>query len=269
MLPHVSWLIDTGRVVKTKDGVDVAIWEFAWQEDEEALSQWATHFRSHYCSDCDIDDLRSGTGLSRRDYLLQMKFPKSGTDLGRSVRSGDFAEILVADYLEFKLNYWVPRTKYSAKDVTDESKKGCDILGFHVVTLGGASPADCLAVFEAKAGLSGTRPKLRLQAAIGGSAEDLLRKAETLNALKQRLRERREFQQARVVERFQNPTDNPYKEVFGGAALISADSVDAAVVEEITVSSHPRKEDLSLVVFHGKDLWSLVNELYRRAADEA
>lgn len=41
--------------------------------------------RRHYCLDDEIDFLRSGTGLSREDYLSQMIFPDPKNGMGVAV----------------------------------------------------------------------------------------------------------------------------------------------------------------------------------------
>jgi len=108
---HLEWLINTGERIPTAEGKAVEVWEFRHQKDEEVLSQWAKHFRNHYCLEDQIDDLRSGTGYSRADYLREIKLPDEKAAPGPSIRAGDFGEILVADYVEYILDFWVPRTR--------------------------------------------------------------------------------------------------------------------------------------------------------------
>src|SRR6185437_4961816 len=127
---HINWLVDTGEVIVTSDGEKVKVFELQHKNDQIILSAWANHFRNHYCLDEEIDILRNGTPFSRSEYLKSIKFPDQSAKPGPSIRSGDFGEILVADYLEFSLGYWVPRTRYANKTIRNESVKGCDILGF-------------------------------------------------------------------------------------------------------------------------------------------
>ena len=169
--PHLRWLINTSRTLTTSDGKTIELWEFNHQEDDTILSDWARHFRNHYCEDSEIDSLRAGTGLCRSDYLTELVFPDCSHPPGPSIRAGDFCEILLADYLEFRLGYWVPRLKYNEKAARNESTKGADILGFKI-TDGEESPEDILATFEAKAKLTG-RPANRLQSAVTDSVKDL------------------------------------------------------------------------------------------------
>ncbi len=184
---HTKWLVDTGERLKTADGKDIEVWEFQHPNDEDVLSAWAKHFRNHYCFDSEIDYWRKGYKCSRAEYLNTIKFPDSKAAPGPSIRAGDFGEVLVADFLEYLLGYWVPRTRYGDKTIRNESTKGTDIIGFNIVKDGNASSKDKLAIFEAKTQFSGKKAKARLQDAVDGSAKDIARKAESLNAIKQRL----------------------------------------------------------------------------------
>ena len=125
---HTKWLVDTGERMKTADGKEVEVWEFHHKNDEAVLSAWAKHFRKHYCLDTEIDFLRGKR--PRSDYLTNIKFPCRTSKLGPGIRAGDFGEILVSDYLQWILGYWVPRIRWSSKVVRDESPKGSDVIGF-------------------------------------------------------------------------------------------------------------------------------------------
>jgi hypothetical protein len=267
--PHLAWLVDTGEKVNSKTGLPISIWELKHQPDEQVLSAWAAHFRDQYCPDSLIDALREGYGFSRGDYLNQIKFPDLTLSPGPSIRAGDFTEILVTDYLEFCLGYWIARTRFSDKTVRNESKKGCDVIGFKLVQAGGDPRLDALALFEAKAGLTGTGLCKRLQDAIDDSAKDPRRKAESLNAIKQRFLDQNRSEEAKIVTRFQNPVDRPYTEVQGAVALLSTDGLDKENLPALDASSHPAAANLSLLIIHGAQLMPLVHGLYKRAADEA
>lgn len=271
-LPHLAWLRKAGKALATSDGKAVDVWELVVDsKDEATLSAWAAHFREHYCLDSRIDELRSGTGLSRSAYLTQLVFPAANSKLGPGVRSGDFAEILLADILEDQRGFWVPRTRYADKGVRDESAKGTDVLGFKFVEEDFTpNPQDVLVVAESKAQMSGTKASPRLQAAIDDSAKDALRKSESLNAAKRRLLADRRRQEALAVERFQDPNDRPYKMQSGAAAMFCSEAFDAASVSSTTnCNKHPNAANLFLVVVHSKEFMKLVHALYERAANEA
>ena len=266
---HLKWLVDTGERLTTIDGKTIEVWEFQYEIDDEVLSAWAKHFRNHYCQDCEIDNLREGTGLSRSQYLNNIKFPDASTAPGPSIRAGDFGEILVADYLQYILGYWVPRTRYAEKTIRNESIKGCDILGFKIIMVGKESLEDTLAIFESKAQFTGSKSKPKLQEAVNSSVNDQVRKAESLNAIKQRLFDLHQIQDTIRIERFQNPEDRPYKEVSGAAALFSTQLFDEELVKKTDTNDHPNHNNLILLIIHGINMMDLVHKLYRRAADEA
>jgi len=203
---YLDWLIDTGDRLRSTDGKVVQVWELRHATNQDILSAWAGHLRNHYCRDSEIDYLRQGYGCSRADYLNAIKLPDAYAAPGPSIRAGDFCEVLVADYLEYVVGYWVPRTRYSEKAIRNESVKGCDTIGFRLLDEEGFSPDDMLAMFEAKTQFSGATAKPRLQDAVEGSAKDQVRKAESLNAIKQRLSDTRD---AGKVARFQNQEDRP------------------------------------------------------------
>ena len=133
---HVRWLIDTGEKLTLDNGKSVDVWVLRHVEDDDMLSAWAMHLRNHYCLDDEIDFYRRGLGLSRTDYLNNIKLPDSIKAPGPSIRAGDFSEILVSDYLQFILDYWVPRTRYGDKTVRNESTKGSDVIGFKIIDEG-------------------------------------------------------------------------------------------------------------------------------------
>lgn len=265
---HTKWLIRTGKKLKTKKGKPVEIFEFCHENNPTVLSAWAKHFRNHYCRDSEIDFMRKGYKFSRKDYLLQIKFPDQHNPPGPSLRAGDFGEILVADYLNFVLGFWVPRTRFRDRDVRNDPEQGCDVIGFKIIG-DEESLEDTLAIFEAKAQFSGKKAKSRLQDAVDGSAKDHLRKAESLNAIKQRLFDTGHIVDAERIERFQNPDDKPYKELFGAVALFNSDIIDEVSLRETVYDSHPSPANLSMLVIHGDQMMALINELYKRAADEA
>lgn len=268
---HISWLVETDETLETVDGENVKVLKLAHAPDEEVLSSWAKHVRNHYCSDDKIDEFRSGTPYNRTQYLQNLIFPDQSIAPGPSIRSGDFAEILILDFLEYVLGYSVIRIRYSGKAVRNESTKGVDVIGFKMFAEQ-HTIKDALITFEAKANLASATEKNRLQDAIDDSHKnyvDEIRKAETLNALKRRLIEQGDKQRSNLVERFQNKSDRPFQEEYGAAAVLSNNVYDVEILKSADASNHGEKKSLMMVVVKGEGLMDLAHELYRRAASEA
>ena len=266
---HISRFSDLDEILTTVDGLNIKVLQLNTVMTEGLIGDWATHFRRHYCPDDDIDRLRSGTGLTRSEYLKNLVFPDKHEAPGPGIRAGDFAEILVCDYLEYVLGYWVPRQKYAEKASRNESVKGVDVVGFKADPATMPTIHDELITFEVKAKLTGRKYKGQLQAAIDDSSKDYLRQAMTLNAMKRRLLKVSESDSVAIVERFQNISDRPYQRRCGAAGVLADDVYNASAVSTSDASNHADPNSLVLLVFRGADLMSLVNRLYQEAADEA
>lgn len=213
--------------------------------------------------------MTGGTGLGHPDYLRTILFPDAKIAPGPSLRSGDFGEIIVADFIEYFLGYWCPRElRYQDRWNRNDSTKGCDVIGFKFADEDNPSPADELFIFESKSGMSATDAN-RLQDAIDDSIKDRLREGMSLNAIKRRFFDRGEMGDALKVERFQNQADRPFRRINGAAAIL-----DEAVFAETDLAAtngaaHFNQDNLHLLVIRGPTLMKLVHALYERAADEA
>lgn len=271
--PHTAWLKLKKVDVKSVDGIAVQVFELDIDHgDAKALSAWAEHFRQHYCLDTQIDRLRKGTKKSRAEYLIDLVFPDKSDDFGPATRSGDFAEILIADLLESQFGFWIPRTRYDDKLVRNESPKGTDVLGFRFGGLDPAKPSkkDTLISCESKAQLSGRKPKARLQDAVIDSAKDVYRIAESLNAMKRRLIARDDDEGADRVERFQDGLEVPYVRMSAAAAVFCSSVYDPENIGKTTdCTGHENASKLMLIVVHSSALMKFVHALYERAANEA
>lgn len=265
-MEHLSYLKPTGQTLKTADGHPIEVLELSIPPEAD-LNLWAKAFRQNYCLDEEIDELRQGTGLTRAQYLEQLVFPDKSKAPGPSIRSGDFAELLMSDYVEHVLGYWVPRDKYAFKASRDESVKGVDILGFKLSQE--AASQDTMLALEAKGQLTNTEYDDRLQTAIVDSSKDYLRRAITLNATKQRLLRTGQKDSAKMISRFQNDSDHPYIFESGAAAVLSEVAYDEARLQGSIVEGHANATNLKLIVIKGRDLMGLAHALYERAANEA
>jgi len=267
--PHIAWLKDTGERRQTACGREIEIWEINPENNDAVLSAWAAHFRQHYCDDADLPALADGTGKNHAEYLTDMLFPDAKVAPGPATRSGDFGEILVADFIEFVLGYWCPRElRYQDRWNRNDSTKGCDIVGFKFALEDAQHPNDELFVFESKSGLTASKAN-RLQDAITDSMKDPVREPMTLNAMKQRLLVRGEDEKAARIQRFQNENERPFRRINGAAAILENDVFNDTKFEETDATGHKNAQHLKLLVIRGPSLMTLVHALYERAANEA
>lgn len=262
MSTHIEWLRE-GEELETLCKRKVKIIEFEHDENEDILNEWAKHLRNHYCKDELIDEMRSGTGLSRAEYLRELVFPEAAM-----VISGDFAEILTADYLEYMGHYVIPRIRYLDKFNKETSPNGTDIIGFKMYSVGQEiSEHDKLITCEVKARLV-TKKEDVLQDSITHAKKDMFRLAETLNATKQRLKLYGETSQVQLIQRFQNKVENPYTKVTSAAVVHSNEQWDPNFVSGKILDVQD-VEDIYMLVIKGDALMEVARSLFRRASDEA
>ena len=268
-LEHLDWLEDTGERRTSACGREIEVWELNPEENETVLSAWAAHFRQHYISDEHLPIMVDGTGLSKAEYLRQTLLPDRTQTPGPSLRSGDFGEILIADYVEYVLGYWCPRElRYQERWNRNDSTKGCDVIGFKFFADGQTNPNDELFVFETKSGMSASAAN-RLQDAITDSDKDKLREAMSLNALKQKFVQRGAMDDASRVQRFQDMADRPFRRINGAAAILDEVVYGETDLNAADASAHYNAANLKLIVIKGPSLMALIHALYERAADEA
>lgn len=247
--------------ITTNSGDIVEVFELEADIDDSSLEEWAVHFRQNYCSDDILELLIDGTGMTKEEYLLSQKFPDKTNGLGPGTRSGDFGELLIADFLEYILDYTVPRERYKNIFNRSSSTQGADVLAYKI---SGTSndPKDELVTFEVKAQASGNVPKNRLQDAVNDSFKDHIRKGEMLSALRQLYIEKGRYDKAQQIRRFQNKPDKPYVEKYGAAAVHDLKNYSESVLKAVDSKGESRW----LIVIKRTKLMKLVHSLYERAA---
>jgi len=266
-LIHIGWLKNTGHF-SSACGRTVPIFELRHDiADQVTMSAWAGHFRRHYCSDDDLKYIKP-SHITSYNYLVEIKFPSKTKKPGPSIRSGDFAEILVADYMQYLRGYDVPRTRWDRKIIANESAKGSDVVGFKWNN-SSPSASDHLLIYEIKALASEKGRAKVLQKAVDDSAKDDIRLGETLNAMRQRLGDKRDAQGLSTIARFQNYSDHPYDKGYGAAAVVSTSSFNLTKLALTTANAHPYKGNVEMLVIRGDSLIPLIDALYERGANEA
>lgn len=261
---HMKYFKEQEMMV-TNQGQKVRVYKLEIDEDEHVLKEWANHLRKHYCSDDELEFLAPSTGRSNQEYLSQIKFPDPTIGIGAATMSGDFAEILVHDYIEFIEDYYTTRTRYDRKVNRNSSTMGSDVLGYKCQDINNPSKDDELEVLEVKAQSSETKPTNKLQLAVEHSVKDELRLAESLNAEAQRLYHNQRLDEVRKVQRFQNKTDRPYKLLFSAVAVHSSKSFDENLIRLVDISNHP-DQNLNLLVIYSDHLMAFIKGMYERAS---
>lgn len=266
-MQHIKLLRDTGKYLTTSDGIKVKIFKLLKIPNEKILSIWAKHIRNQYCPDIEINALIKGTGLTNKEFLKKYIFPDEKVPPGPSIRAGDFGELLITDYVEFILNFYVPRIRFKYKG-RNRSIEDTDIIGFKIINKSIKNNKDTLLTFEVKAAFQNRNLKV-FQEAINGSKKDWnWRKAISLYSIKRKLIIENKPIEANIVERFQDKTGNPYIEISGAAAIISNHVFSKEIITKVNAIGHPNSR-LYCILIKGNQLMELTNLLIQRACNDA
>lgn len=240
--------------------------------EEDILNKWASSLRNNYIEEKLLPDCISGTGLTQQEYLKTIIFPDFENRQGAGTMSGEFGEILMYDYINFNLKYYITRTRYLDKVNRNMPISGSDVMGYKMVNNDIPCSSDQLLVAEVKtrSTINGRKEGIcqkALEAAIKDSTKDRIRLAESLNAEKRRLLLRSKVSEAKIVERFQNKTDNPFTLNFFAVAVLDTDlCIEDTIIEVIEAQS----ENIGIknvLIIHSKELKSFLRDLYRRACE--
>lgn len=264
-IPRYMEYLKSNESIITKEGKSVQVFHLKIKDDLEIFEEWAKQFRRNYCSDSELKEMTRIMNITPSEYLKKNKLP-SGIGLGLSTMSGDFGEILVADYLQFVEKYTVPRTRYKIRENKDNSTLGSDVLGYKIYSL--EPKEDEVIVMEVKSSASNSprsKDKEKLQEAIDHSNKDFKCFSTSIVASYLKLRTTNP-EQANIVERFLNIVDKPFNVIYGAVAVHSNRSYDRAVIKEVVAKNHRSFHDLKLFVIYSDNLMDFIKNIYEKAS---
>lgn len=252
-------------------GEEIQVYKFNTELlDDNSLNNWALGLRYNYIEKDLLELAISGTGLTKKEYLEKMIFPNPEVSQGAATMSGEFGELLVYDYINYVLEYYVPRVRYFNKVNPDMPVPGSDVIGYKMENYNKGSKNDKLLVAEVKtrSTISGNKTTAiteTITKAIQGASKDRVRVGESLNAEKSKLLTRGRFRESKIVERFQNKTDNPYNLDFFAVAVMDNELYSEQLILDVINNQNENIKFTNILIIHSKELKSFLRDLYKRA----
>lgn len=255
----------TGWLVKEAcsfiDGRNVECWNLNWQSDSAILDDWAVHLRQQYISDNKLAARCVFRKLQPAAYLTSWVVPSD-----KRIRTGDFAEILIADVFEYLYGFGVPRYKQCDRPDKDSSEHGTDVIAYKIKKSGKKSYDDELIAIEVKSDASGTTQSSlirRIIAADTDSFKDPNRIPMTLSYMVDRAYDAEDMQTARDLLRFLDKAGSTFQKRYASAVTTSFADPKGAL--STRYPDDVKLEDKrSLVIVHADRFMELVNDLYGR-----
>lgn len=259
------------KKLKTSTGKYIDVYKLDNKNlSENVLNEWALGLRSNYVEEELIESYMQGTGSTKKEYLERNIFPSSNNSIGAATMSGEFGEILLYDLINYNWKYYVTRTRYLDKINPNVPLSGTDVIGYMIDDIKHPNINDNLLVAEVKTRSSIKGKKMSskdnpLKAAILDSSKDRIRVGESLNAEKRRLITRHRYEDAKIVERFQNRTDNPFKLNFFAVAVMDSSLYSEEFVLNVTNSLENEISNKNILIIHSVALKEFLKDLYKRA----
>ena len=259
------------KSIYTSSGKEIQVYKLNSEFlDDDSLNNWAIGLRNNYIEENLLEQAISGTGLTKKEYLEKMIFPNPGVPQGAATMSGEFGELLVYDYINYVLEYYVPRIRYFNKANPNTPIHGSDVIGYKMINYNKRSKNDKLLVAEVKtrSTISGNKTKVCtdiVTSAITDSNKDRVRVGESLNAEKLKLLHSGRTEEANIVERFQNKTDNPYTLDFFAVAVMDNELYSDQVILDAVNSQSENIKFTNVLIIYSKKLKLFLRDLYRRA----
>lgn len=237
---------------------------------EKVLNEWALGLRSNYVKEGLIETYMQGTGLTKKEYLEKRVFPSPDNSIGAGIMSGEFGEILVYDFVNYFWKYYVTRTRYLDKNTPNSAISGSDVIGYKIYDINHPNIKDNLLVAEVKTRSSISGKKISyeynpLKSAILDSNKDRIRLSESLNAEKRRLITRERYEEAKIVERFQNKTDNPFNLKFFAVAVMDSSLYSEEFILKVANIFENEISNKNILIIHSVELMNFIRDLYKRA----
>lgn len=264
----MNWVVIDCPVIV--NGHPCSCYMIDWSVDDNLLDEWAMHVRRHYVRDDDLQHYASFLGISVSEYLKHHKIPQyDGEDRrGSSIIPGDFAEILMADILQFMEDYIVPRYKHVMRTNPYASEQGSDVIAYrYAKEAGNPSREDELVVMEVKSAVGRKSDRVvgeRITSAITGSVKDRdkARDAMTLSYLMERSLKEGDLETAADLKRFMNRGDHPWTDSYRSAVTFDTAVLRGGVIEidDLPVDF----PGIPLTFVKAKDFLALIKDVYAR-----
>lgn len=249
--------------IKLNSGELINVYTISPTLTDDDKNEWSKHILHHYISDEEIDAGVKLNKVSRENYIENYVLPSIELRNGGEV-SGVFGEIVFSDFIEYILQFNVPRYKFY-NNFPGNPNQGIDIVAYKRDEKN--TNNDVVLFAEIKARLS-NKNFHELQEAIN-DAEKRTDKdyALILDSARRKLLAMGDYEEANAISRFSD-SESPCKRIKSAGLITSANSCssDDFVSKGKFLGVNIRNgERIETHVIYADDLWDLTKDLWRRA----
>lgn len=249
--------------IRLNSGEQVVVYTINPDLTEDEKNEWAKHILAHFISADDIQKGAKRLSINEADYIRDYVLPSLTLRNGSEV-SGIFGEILFSDFIEYILEYSVPRYKLYG-GYPGNPNQGIDIVAYKIDNHNHSN--DTVLYAEIKARLSGANFPV-LQDAI----DDIENRYDiqfslALDSARRKLEILGCYDEAEDIARFES-SEKPCVRVKAAGLVTSASKCSSANFAQTTnyvgVNIHNNNK-IETYVIYAKELMELAKDLWSRA----
>ncbi|EFU80425.1 Hachiman antiphage defense system protein HamA [Mobiluncus curtisii] len=226
--------------------------------DDKILQEWALHIRRHYVRDDELTDYVHVYEIDAKKHLREDCIP----DIPQ-IRSGDFAEIIISDLIQFIEGYEVPRYKQHGREDKNKSEHGTDVIAYKVTNGSEANNNDELLAVEVKSRSSSPNLKGAIADAARDSLKDRSRIAMTLAYYANRALAAHDTRTSTELKRFLHASEHPFKETFAIGAVVGIKDAEHSLRDK-SASDLSINHGQRVFIIHRTRLMDLIHSIYNR-----
>jgi len=256
---YISHFIKNNANITLNSGESVIVYSISNDLTETELNEWAKHILAHYTSQDDIIEGAKSNKISEQKFIENFVLPSVSNQNQTKDVSGNFGEIVFCDFIEFVLEYSVPRYKLYGNPPGNPTQ-GIDIVAYKMDAR--PDPDDIILYAEVKASLSETIFS-RLQDAIN----DIEKRKDkdfalALNTAWRKLKLIGNVDEATKIKRFLD-SEKPCKRVKSAGLITTANACNTEDFVGVNISNG---NTIETYVIYAPDLWELAKDLWKRAS---
>jgi len=206
-----------------------------------------------------LEQMAIANGMAKSDQLAAI-LPDAP-----HIRSGDFGEILSREYLrQSDGTRKFPAFRWRNRSTKNDTVRGTDLIGYTVVNAQAVSEQDVLILCEVKTRAAAVKDDIVLDALTGVKKDYASRMANSLHFYQARLIQDDLPEEAKIVGRFINPHNAPYKKQLF-AVVVHADHLWEDAFFKVLPNAHGLKIEVTVQIIRVEELADWINEVYAAA----
>jgi hypothetical protein len=239
--------------VQLASGEFVNVYSIAAGLTDAEKNEWAKHILAHYISTADIAEGAKINGKTEQEYIQEFVLPTAGKD-----KSGEFGEIIFADFIEYVLGFTVPRFKQYGK-YPNNPTQGVDIIAYKADATN--STNDTVLYGEIKSYLSERNFPILQKAIDEITGRDDKKFTLAIEHYRRNLKNRGDIAESQEIARYQD-AEKPCKRIKSAGLITLANACDTNDFVGVKISAG---NTIETHVIYATDIWTLAQDLWRRA----